>query len=63
MALGECQKMSENVGIWLDTTRQISASVGVLYYTEFAGDPSGITGKLEGGHPGSVRKLDLTSWI
>ena len=55
--------MSENGGIWLDTTRQISASVGVLYYTEFAGDPSGITGKLEGGHPGSVRKLDLTSWI
>ena len=35
MALGECQKMSENFGIWLATTGQLSALVGALWYTKF----------------------------
>ena len=59
MALGECQKMSDNVGIWLATTRQLSAPVGALWYTKF-GDLSNLKRKLEGDLPSSASKLDQT---
>ena len=51
--------MSENAGIWLATTRQLSAPVGALWYTKF-GDLSNLMRKLEGDLSSSVSKLDQT---